>query len=122
MSVTLDYTQVRSVEAGPLYRVQTTVSYAVGIQPQIFVFNTELNTFSRVSTVYDMNDLVPDRNRALLEARDYYRASACDVSYETVEAAEEFVTYTAGRIQSLVTAYNQATSSFEGTSHEHVVS
>jgi hypothetical protein len=72
--------------------------------------------------VSDMESLTPDRALAVSEGREYYRASSCDVSYETTDAALEFVEYTASRIQSLITDYARATSSFEGTSHVHVVS
>lgn len=120
--VSLDFDQVRTTEPGPIYRIRTTITYAVKIQPQVFVFNTELDTFSHVSTVWDLENITPDKALAVSEGREYYRASACDVSYETTDAALEFVDYTASRIQSLVTDYDRATSSFEGTSHEHVVS
>jgi hypothetical protein len=122
MSVTIDYDQICSIEAGPLYRVRTTVSYVSGINAAIFVFNTELGTFQYVATVFDMEQVTADHALAVSEGRAYYRASSCDVSYDNQDDALEFVEYTAGRIQSLATDYFKATSEFEGTVHEHVVS
>ena len=122
MSVTIDYDQICSIEAGPLYRVRTTVSYVSGINAAIFVFNTELSTFQHVATTFDMENVTADHAHAVSEGHAYYRASSCDVSYDTQDAALEFVEYTAGRIQSLATDYSKAASEFEGTVHEHVVS
>jgi len=120
MSVTIDYTQVRTIEPGPLYKVQTTVSYVVGIASQIFVMNTELDKFEHVATVWDMEHVVPDRNQAILEGREYYRASACTVAYETQVTAIEFTEYTEARIRGLATQYDRAVREFEGTVNYHV--
>jgi hypothetical protein len=120
MSVTIDYTQVRTVEEGPRYKVQTTVSLVSGIASQIFVMNTELGTYEHVATVWDMENVVPDRDRAILELRNFYRASSCEVDYETEMAAIEFTTYTEDRIRALATAYDRYVRDFEGTVNYHV--
>lgn len=120
MSVQIDYTQVKTVEEGPRYRIQTIVNYTSGITREIFVFNTELGTFQHVATVWDMEHITPDHDLAVLEGRDFYRASACDVSYETQTTALDFADYTNNRIQDLATQYARATGQFEGTVNHHV--
>lgn len=120
MTVTVDYTQVCSVEEGPVYKVQTTVTYVEGIAPQIFVMNTELDTFEHVANIYDMEHDVPDRVQALAEGRNYYRASSFVKEYDTDTAATSFIEYTEARIQDLATRYGRVVGEFEGTFTHHI--
>lgn len=120
MSVTIDYTQVRTVEEGPKYKVDTTVTYVSGIASQIFVMNTETQEYEHVATVWDMENVVPDRDTAVLNRLNYYRASACAVEYETELAAMKFAAYTEDRIRALATDYNRYIQDFAGTFNYHV--
>jgi len=120
MTVTIDYTQVCTTEEGPLYRVQTTITYVEGIAPYVFVMNTELGTYEHVANIWDMENVVPDRARAIEEGRDYYRANACTVEYETDTAATLFIEYTEDRIQDLATRYGRVVGEFEGTFNHHI--
>jgi len=120
MSVTIDYTQFRTIIEGPKYQIETTVTYVAGIAREIFVMNTELGTFEHVATVWDMEHVVPSRDQAILEGRGYYRDSACMVVYDTDLAAIEFTEYTKDRVQDLVTKYARAVGEFTGTVNYHI--
>jgi len=120
MSVTIDYTQVRTIIEGPKYQIDTEVTYVSGIASEIFVMNTELGTFEHVATVWDMEHIVPSRDQAILEGLSYYRVSSCTVVYDTDLAAIEFTEYTEDRIQDLATKYARAIGEFEGTVNYHI--
>lgn len=116
MSIRVEIHQKQTILEGPLYKVETEVTYAAGIDRHIFVFDVETQTFAHVARVWDMENLPSNYEDALAEDLDYYRLDACEKSYEAVTDAVEFSTYTRGRIQSLVNAYEIATETFEGES------
>jgi hypothetical protein len=120
MTITIDYTQACTIEEGPIYKVQTTVTYVEGISRGIFVMNTELGTFEHVATVWDMEHVVDTLAQATEEGRSYYRAEACTVEYETDTAATTFIEYTEDRIQDLATRYGRVVGEFEGTFTHHI--
>ena len=66
MPITITHTQVRSVQAGPVYRVQDTVTASVGIQQQVFVFRTADVSFNRIATVDDMLTLPTSQAQAMV--------------------------------------------------------
>ena len=115
MSVTIEVSQERTVEEGPLYRVDTVVDYASGIDRNIFVFNTESQAFEHVATTWDMENLPIGRTEALRVDANYYRLSQATVDYESETTGTEAASYTLGRIQSLAIAYETMAESFVGS-------
>lgn len=120
MSVTIEYNQVRTVVEGPKYRVASLVTYAVNIAKEIFVFDVELGEFQHVATVWDMENVLNNRDAARLAGNKWYRAKECTVEYEAQTSAIEFVDYTEDRIQDLATQYARATGEFEGNINYHI--
>lgn len=120
MSVTIDYTQTRTVVEGPKYRVESVVTYTVNIAKDIFVFDVELGEYQHVATVWDMENVLNNRDAARLAGNKWYRDKACAVEYESQTDALEFVDYTEDRIQDLATQYARATGQFEGNVSYHI--
>lgn len=112
--LTIVVTQKREVVEGPLYKTTNTVESATGIEKEIFVMNTETQVFEHVATVYDMCHLL-DTRAAAQEAEDaYYRASVAVKSYESLDDALEFASYTLGRVEYLAEQYDEFTNHFAG--------
>ena len=116
MSVELQVTQVRTVEAGPLYRVNTSVVYNNGIDRSIFVFNTETEVFEHVATPYGIENYPDSRAESVVGTINYYRQANVVRDFSTAEEAAAFATYTLGRIQLLAREYDIVDSVFEGSS------
>lgn len=120
MSVTIDYNQVRTVVEGPKYRVASLVTYTEHIAKEIFVFDVELGEYQHVATVWDMENVLNDRDAARLAGNKWYRAKECTVEYESQTTSLEFVDYMEDRIQDLATQYALATGQFEGNVNYHI--
>lgn len=121
MSVSIEVVQNRTLEEGPLYRVNTSVVHVMGINRNVFVFNTETQVFEHVATTWDMENLPIGRDAAVNADADYYRQDAVSVDYETETVGTEAASYTLGRLQSLATAYQIMKESFVGSdSHIYV--
>lgn len=115
MSVRIDVDQNRTVEEGPLYRVETLVTYNTGIDRNIFVFNTETEVFEHVATPWDIDNRPISRDQAILDDSNYYRLAAATKDHSTVDEATEFAAYTLSRISSLAQDYELTSSTFEGS-------
>lgn len=115
MTVRLEIHQARTVEAGPEFRVATSVTYASGINRNIFVFNTETEDFEHVATVYDMERWLTDRDAAIEATDNYYRKDEAIVGYDAQDTAIEAAAYTLERIEYLANQYNLMRTEFEGT-------
>jgi len=105
MSVKIEIHQTRTVQAGPLYRTYTKVIHTVGIDQNIFVFNTETQEFSHVATTWDMENFPTSHTEAEALPTDYYRQSECTKDYTEESVASAFATYTRGRIEFLARQY-----------------
>ena len=114
MTVRLEIHQARTVEEGPEFKVATSVTYASGINRNIFVFNTETEDFEHVATVYDMEQWLADRDDAIEAGDNYYRKDAAIVGYEVQETAADAASYTLERIEYLANQYNLMRTTFEG--------
>lgn len=114
MSVRIEVLQTRSVVEGPLYRVETQVTYVSGIDRNIFVFNTELEEFSHVATTWDMDNLPEGKLNAENEDKNYYRKDVVRVDYATETLGSEAATYTLSRIEYLARIYAAVVDSFIG--------
>lgn len=122
MAVTLTHTQTRSVEAGPLYRVDDLATASAGIQKEVFVFQTIDDEFSRVATVDDMMLLPNSKAQAVLDGKDYYRGDHFVKDYESLQTANNVATAIVGRIKSLLVDYDVAVTAFVGTTTETLTS
>lgn len=118
MPVTVTHTQVRSVQAGPLYRVDDEVTASSGIDPEVFVFRTSDEAFNRIATVDDMMLLPNTRAQALIDGDDYYRLAQVVKDYESLKTADDAATTIVGRIKQLLVDYDAAVNEFVGTTTE----
>ncbi len=115
MTVTLEYSQTKAVDEGPLYKVTTIVEYVHDVQDAIFVHRTETEVFEYVATVWDMDNLPNTREKALEDGVHFYRSKVAIKSYASIETAEEFALYTRARIGNLISAYSTASGEYPGT-------
>lgn len=115
MPVTITHTQVRSVQPGPLYRTLDTVTAAVGIQTQVFVFLVLDDSFQHVATVDNMLNLPNTKAQAILDGKDAYRLAVVQQDYAILSEAEEFASTLIQRMQLLVIQYDEAVNTFVGT-------
>lgn len=114
MNVQIDIHQERTVEEGPKFRVNTVVIYTFGIDPNIFVFDVEADTFSHVATVWDILNVSTDRTVAQVNLEPFYRKSSAVVDYDSQITATEAAAYTVGRVQLLALLYDQMNTEFVG--------
>jgi len=114
MTVTIQFTQKRTLEDGPLYRVDTEVIYVSGIAQEIFVFNTDTDEFEHVAVTYDMQQYPAGKTAALQEGSSFYREKQAIVDYSSQNTAVEAATYTRARIQLLAREYQTVNDEFIG--------
>jgi hypothetical protein len=115
MSVHIEIQQIRSVDEGPVFKVDTKTTYAAAIQKEIFVFQTDTQDFSHVATVYDMETYPNDYDTAVANSDEYYRKDQAVVGYAVQQVALDAAIYTAARVDSLAHQYNTLKTSFEGS-------
>jgi hypothetical protein len=118
MATTLTHTQVRSVQAGPLYRVSDTATAGVNIEKEVFVFKTADDVFNRIATVADMTDYPNTKAQAVLDGKDYYRDAHFQHDYASLKQAADAATAIVGRLKALLVDYDAATNTFVGTTTE----
>jgi len=111
----LTVSQQRAAIPGDLFQTTTTVTEALGIQTQVFVFRTVDQTYSHVATVSDMVWWPNTYEEALEDGNNYYRLASCVVSFDNVSTADEFASYTLVRLDRLTTAYSTYKLEFEGS-------
>lgn len=114
-TVIIEVKQVKTVEEGPLYQVDTDVLRAQNIDQNIFVFVTETDVFSRVATTWDMQSFPSSKVQAELDGKEFYRQKQAVVSYDDESVAVEYSAYTLGRIRYLAQAYQTVTDDFVGS-------
>lgn len=114
MSVRIEFTQTKTIEAGPLYKVNNVVNVAQSIPPEIFVHNTTTQAFEHVATLWDMNNIPGSLQGAIDNDMDYYRLSTGYKEYESLTTASNFEAYVYSRVVSLVQDYAAAIGDFPG--------
>lgn len=75
-----------------LYRVQTSVTRAVGITADLFVYSVVDQSFQHVATLYDTTRWPVGYDAAVAQNLDFYRLSTVEVTFEegaTAQAAAE---------------------------------
>lgn len=113
MTVQIDLHQERTLVDGK-YRVDTRVTYASGIGSEIFVYDTELDVFVHVATVWDMVNTGTDRALAQVDRQPYYRKAYATVDYDDQVRALAFAAYTKERVQLLALLHDQLNTEFLG--------
>jgi hypothetical protein len=114
MNVQIDIHQERTVEPGPLFRVNTATVYTFGIDPNIFVYDVETDHFSHVATVWDMVNVVADRTIAQVNLEPFYRRSSAIVDYNDQATAIDAAAYTVSRVDTLALLFDQMNTEFVG--------
>jgi len=117
MTVSIKTYIERSVPGENQYRVKFTVIEAIGITPDVFVYDTEHNVFLNVASVYDMESYPADRATAQTAGLRVYRASAVERTYQTVRGATGFEIITRNRLKILVTEWNSISATYPGTEY-----
>lgn len=115
MASTLTHTQTRSVQAGPLYRVQDQVTASETIDDAVFVFRTDTQEFDHVATVDDMSAYPDTLAEAQADELEFYRLTSVTKDWEALEDAEEFGAMLIERMKALCVDYDAAVTSFVGT-------
>ena len=119
MSIRIEVDQKRTVEDAEVYRVENIVTYVEGIDPNIFVYNTDTGIFSHVAYPYDMRSFPKTQEEASNEGLGYYRQLSAIVDYDNVVLANEAAVYTLSRVDTLARTMNIVDTEFTGET-EHV--
>jgi hypothetical protein len=114
MSIRIEVDQVRTIEAPEVYRVRTRVTYVVGIDPNVFVYATEENTFSHVAFPYDMETYPSTRQAALDAGLGYHRQQEAVKDYGDVTTAIDAAAYVLSRLDTLALTMVRADTEFVG--------
>lgn len=115
MTVSIDLTQIQSVEPGPVYRSDSEVTAATGIATELFVFQTADDVFSHVASVWDVDNIPATKATAIADGADYYREDQVVRDFSGIADAQNFSDYTRARLQVVVNEYNALSVGFEGT-------
>ena len=115
MSTRIELNQSRVVIEGPLFRVTTEVTYAQGIDKNVFVFNTETDVFEHVATVYGMDTYPASRSEATLEGMPFYRNYNVTVDYTNETTASKAAVYTRQSVSNLTKQYALVSEAFIGS-------
>ena len=108
-SITLQ--QSRSVNVSDQYVVTSTATAAVGMQTQIFVYKLSGSVFSHVANVGDMSNYPTTPTTGI----PFYRLATVTQTFDELATAIDAAAAHKTAVQSLVTAYTAATTSFVGT-------
>lgn len=114
MTVRIEMRQIRTLEEGPIYRVKNEITYASGIQKEVFVFTVVDEAFSHVAYPYDMENVPVGKEAAAQAGNNFYRALDVIRDYDTLLKATEFAVHSRGRVSFLADEYELATEGFEG--------
>lgn len=101
MAVSFSLRQIRSVQPGPLYRVNNSVDAATDASPAVFVFKTLTQEFSHYATVADLEAYPDNYIDAVADDLPFYRLVEVQRDWETAAEQETDVTMTLARIQFL---------------------
>lgn len=113
--ISIDISQIQSVETGPKYRSDTTVTASTGIAQELFVFQTADDEFTHVASVWDVDNIPATKATAISLGSDYYRENQVVRDFLGVEDATEFSNYARARLQLVVNEYDLVSAGFEGT-------
>lgn len=130
MTVSLNTTQTRTdddltapASASAPYKVTFTVNSAVGISTSVLVFAVVSDSFDHVAQPLELS-IYPDTRAAAVSAgASYYRSSSVTQAFADVNVANDFADMLYTRCNTLVKAYDVATSDFTvGSPETRVIS
>jgi len=105
MSVTITVEQENTVVETTPGEVRYQVSYKViaseGISLALFTFKVEPDGYSHPSTVYDLDAYPEDRNEAINQGLEFYRAAEVVRQFEDLTDAIQFASVTRSRLTAL---------------------
>jgi len=93
--------QVTSIQTGPLYRVNNTVTAAVGASPAAFVYKTLTQAYDHYATAADMESWPDSLASAQQNGKEFYRLTSVQRDWATVSEMNADLTVTKSRIQLL---------------------
>lgn len=115
----LTHTQVRSIIAGDApYRVQDTVSAAVGMSTAVFLFRVADDVFDHVCTLSNLDAYPDTKNQAITDGKSYYRGAAVTLDFAELQQGVDAGEMLISRMKELVVDYTQAAALFVGTTTE----
>lgn len=111
----LTHTQTRRIS--PIgFQVESVVTNAVEIPPEVFVFRSENDVFSHVASAWDLETIPVEKTPEV----GYYRQSQVVRDFEKVIEAIDFGHMVKGRLKRLVSDYTRAQDAFVGSETERV--
>jgi hypothetical protein len=97
-----------------LYQVNTSVLRAVGIDSNLFVYDTLHGCFQHVAAVYDLVKFPTSQDVAAASGIDYYRQATVSVTFPTAKIAQAAANDHLRRLQFVVENYDSQPTNFPG--------
>lgn len=119
--VSLTLVQTASV-VGMKFRVRDEITLSVDIDPAVFVFAVETQTFSHYATPADMESYPNTLAQATTNGKDFYRGPILERDWDFITDANVQKTATKARLQLLVRNYEIFSAAFAGTTTTTIVS
>lgn len=99
--VTYQLRQQTSVQDGPLYRVNNSITEAVGSSPAVFVYKTDTLAFDHYATVADLETWPDSYDQAIVLGAGFYRLSSVQRDWPTIQRMNEDLGLTVARVTGL---------------------
>ena len=115
---TISHTQVRAIVEGG-GSVVDTVTASTAIPPELFVFLTADDLFSRIASIADINTWPNSKPAAVSAGKAYYRSATCTRVFPSIANAQEWAALVPATFKRLAVEWT-ATSSFAGTTTETI--
>jgi len=113
MSIRLKIQVLRKVTGTDVYHVSFSVLDATGITPSVFVVGLENKDFSHVASLKDITE-TPNFTAGLV-GYSYARVPSMSKEFNSIAQADDFVTVTKSRINTLVGAWKAYEANFTFT-------
>jgi len=117
-TVSIQYELDSDVPANGVYSVVGQVLTADNIELEIFVFDVEYMAMIGVASLYGMRNYPRTRDEAIAQGASFFRARGVTRTFDSIEAADEFIAVTKGRIEKLRLDWQEYTDNF--VAHEIV--
>lgn len=103
-----------------LYRVQTSVARAVGIDAELFVYSVLGQSFQHVASLYDAKKWPATYADAVSRGLDFYRAAAVELTFEDPAEAQAAALDLRRRLGLVVADWNAQPADFPGVTIETI--
>lgn len=111
MTVSITAKFVMSIPSAGIFRIQAEIINAINIPMDVFVFRSEVDVFSNVATIYDLETWSTSIDTDL----ECYRGRIASVDYPSIAAATSFISITKHRLNHLVTSFSAIEGIFPGS-------